>query len=118
MTRTATMVAAPSTKATPKRRKKTTDPTYTVIVTREKDGRYVVCAPALDYCGGYGDTLPEALQHAEEAIALWLDGQRRHGWPIPADNPKVTIDTTDVTDASVQRLTIRKDILACLDCRG
>jgi predicted RNase H-like HicB family nuclease len=95
-------------KAAPKRAKKVAPTVYTVVVTREKDGRYVVCAPALDYCGSYGDTLPEALRHAEEAIALYLEGGRELGWPNPPDDPHVCVDMTGQTEVSLYRLTIHE----------
>jgi predicted RNase H-like HicB family nuclease len=90
------------------RRKKTEGTVYTVIVTREKDGRYVVCAPALNFCGGYGDTLPEALQHAEEAIGLYLQAHRELAWPVPSDDPTICVDMTDQQEVTVYRLTIRE----------
>jgi antitoxin HicB len=109
MAETAAKTTKPAAKSAAKRPKKARPVVYTVVVTREKDGRYVVCAPALNDCGSYGDTLPEALQHAEVAIALYLDGQRRHGWPIPPDDPQVCIDMTGLKEVTVHRLTIREE---------
>jgi len=109
MAGTAAKTTKRAAKPAAKRTKQPSPTVYTVVVTREQDGRYVVCAPALNDCGSYGDSLPEALQHAEVAIALYLDGQRRHGWPIPADDPQVCIDMTGHNEASVLRLTIREE---------
>jgi predicted RNase H-like HicB family nuclease len=44
--------------------------TYTVAVLRESDGRYSVSVPALKGCHTWGDTLPEALSHAQGAKPL------------------------------------------------
>jgi predicted RNase H-like HicB family nuclease len=82
--------------------------TYTVVVKQEADGRYVAVAPALRDCGSFGDTLPEALQMAEEAISLYLEGLREHGWEVPPDNPFVTVDMSDGREAFVIALKIRE----------
>ena len=69
--------------------------TYTVVVTREEDGRYTAFAPALNECASFGDTLPDALQQVEEAIALFVETLRAHGWPVPEDDPHVTVDMSE-----------------------
>jgi predicted RNase H-like HicB family nuclease len=70
--------------------------TYTVVVNREEDGRYTAFAPALNDCASFGDTLPEALQMVEEAVSLYIATLRKHGWPVPPDDPQVTVDVTEV----------------------
>ena len=85
--------------------------TYTVVVMREPDGRYTASAPALNDCGSFGDTLPEALQMAEEAIAGYLESLREHGWEVPPDNPLVTVDMTECREAFIFPLTIRESAL-------
>jgi predicted RNase H-like HicB family nuclease len=79
-----------------------------VVVTREKDGRYSGCAPALDGCGSFGDTLPECLQMTEEAIRLCIDCRRELGWPVAPDDPRVEVDMSEYQEAFVYRLTIRE----------
>ena len=81
---------------------------YTVVVKRDPDGRYAAFAPALNSAGSFGDTLPEALQMAEEAIALYVETLRDKGWEIPPDNPHVEVDMTETMEASVYRLHIRE----------
>jgi antitoxin HicB len=108
MAKAAAMETAPLAKAPARRKKKTAQTVYTVVVTREKDGRYVVGAPALDYCGSYGDTLPEALRHAEEAIRLYIDSGRELGWPVPEDEEQVCVDMTGLTEAWLLRLVIHE----------
>ena len=56
---------------------------YTVVVLKERDGRYSVVAPALDGCATFGETLPEALRMAEEAILAYLDGLEALGRAAP-----------------------------------
>ena len=58
--------------------------TYTVVLTREPDGRYDVEVPALKGCHTFGDTLPEALQMAERAILLFTESLRDRGLPVPS----------------------------------
>ena len=36
--------------------------TYTVVVSREEDGRYSVVVPALNSLATFGDTMPQALR--------------------------------------------------------
>jgi len=81
--------------------------TYTVVVTREEDGRYTAVVPALRDCASFGDTLPEALQNVEEAISLYVETLRDHGWPIPEDTPAVSVDMSEAAEAFVYRLAVR-----------
>jgi predicted RNase H-like HicB family nuclease len=108
MAKAATMTTATRPQAAPKRQKKAAETVYTVVVMREKDGHYVGYAPALCNCGSMGDTLPEALRMTEEAIWLYLQTQRKHGWPIPPDDPRVCVDMSQIAEASLYRLTIRE----------
>ena len=57
---------------------------YTILVTPE-DGAYVVDVPALPGCYSIGDTLDEAIQNAQEAIALYLETLKSRGEPIPEE---------------------------------
>ena len=57
---------------------------YTIIVTPE-DGAYVVSVPTLPGCHSVGDTLAEAIQNAQEAIALYLETLMERGEPIPEE---------------------------------
>jgi predicted RNase H-like HicB family nuclease len=86
--------------------------TYTVVVVREPDGRYTASAPALNDVASFGDTLPEALLMAEEAISAYVDTLRRRGWPVPADNPEVTVDMSDTAEVFLYRLPIRERAVA------
>ena len=83
--------------------------TYSVIVLREKDGRYSVIVPALSGCATWGETLPEALHMAEEAILAYIDGMRELGKSAPPDVPVVAVDLGDATEASVYKLIVRAE---------
>jgi len=49
---------------------------FTVVLTPEPDGSaYNVTVPALPGCLTWGDTVEEALMHAREAIALYLEDE-------------------------------------------
>jgi len=56
---------------------------YTVVLLREAEGGYTVVVPALPGCFSEGDTVPEALDMAQEAIRCHLSSLRKHGEPIP-----------------------------------
>ncbi len=49
----------------------------------DEDGAYVVTVPDLPGCMTHGATYREAALMGEEAIALWLEGARHWGRPIP-----------------------------------
>ncbi len=82
--------------------------TYTVVLTREQDGRYSVFVPALDGCFTWGKTVPHALQMAEEAIQLYLEVLQEDGEPIPRDTRRVSFDMATATEALVYKLTVRE----------
>ena len=48
-----------------------------------EDDAFVIEAPELPGCMASGPTSPEALESAEEAIALWIEAAREDGLPIP-----------------------------------
>lgn len=59
---------------------------YTVILEREEDGSFHAFVPALRGCHTHGETEPEALANAEEAIFAYLESLKAHGDPIPAED--------------------------------
>lgn len=81
--------------------------TYTVVVLKEKDGRYSVSVPALKGCHTWGESLPDALRMVEEAILAYIEGERELGKPTPpADVPTFTGTLGDATEASVYRVSV------------
>ena len=68
---------------------------YTIIVTPE-DGAYIVDVPALPGCHTVGDTLPEAIQNAEEAIKLYVETLKERGESIPVETAHPQAIVVDV----------------------
>jgi predicted RNase H-like HicB family nuclease len=58
---------------------------YTVIFERETDGGYHAFCPALKGCHTQGDTIEEASQNIEEAIAVYIESLKADGEPIPVE---------------------------------
>ncbi|KPV46840.1 MULTISPECIES: type II toxin-antitoxin system HicB family antitoxin [Acidiplasma] len=59
---------------------------YTVIITRDEDGYYVVNVPALPGCFTQGKTKKEALENIKEAIIAYIESLKKHNEKIPRDN--------------------------------
>lgn len=60
---------------------------YTVIMTPDETGGYVVTCPALPGLVTGGDTLEEARAMAADAIRGYIESLQDDGEPIPTDNP-------------------------------
>lgn len=56
---------------------------YPAIFVRENDGGYSVSFPDIDGCFTCGDTLPEAMGMAADALGLMLYDWEEEGEPIP-----------------------------------
>ena len=82
--------------------------TYTVVVLKEKDGRYSLIVPALSGCATWAETLPEALRMAEEAILAHIDGLEELEKPVPPDVEIVTFELGEATEAAVYKVTIEE----------
>jgi antitoxin HicB len=68
---------------------------YTVLMTPDETGGYVVTCPALPGLVTEGDTLEEARAMAADAIRGYIESLQKDGEPIPTDNPiveKVTVE--------------------------
>ena len=48
-----------------------------------QDEAYVAEVPELPGCMAHGDTLQSALNHAQQAMDLWIDTARELGDPVP-----------------------------------
>lgn len=59
---------------------------FTVIMTPDETGGYVVTCPALPGLVTEGDTLEEAREMAAEAILCYLEGLQKAGEPLPDNN--------------------------------
>ena len=83
---------------------------YTVVVTRDpEDGCYVVTVPALNDCSTYGDSLPQVLSRAQEAILAYLEGLQSLGQEPPPDVDSVTVSLGEGPEASVYRVVVREE---------
>jgi predicted RNase H-like HicB family nuclease len=77
---------------------------YPAIFTKEETG-YSVSFPDIDGCFTCGDTLPEAVEMAEDALCLMLYDHEEDGEPIP--------DASDIKVIQAQRSEIVS--LVCCD---
>ena len=62
--------------------------TYTVVLLREEVGGFSVSVPALPGCHTQGETVPECLDMAREAIRGFIRSLQKHGEPVPKDVSK------------------------------
>jgi antitoxin HicB len=58
--------------------------TYSLSVEKHPDG-YLAYFPALEGCNTWGKTYEEAVAHAEEALALYLETLDELGKSIPEE---------------------------------
>jgi len=63
---------------------KTSTRTYTLSIEKHPDG-YLAYFPALGGCQTWGSTYEEAVAHAEEALAVYLETLVDHGDPLPEE---------------------------------
>lgn len=83
--------------------------TYTVVLLSEEAGGYSVVVPALPGCFTQGDTVPEALDHAREAICCYLGSLEQHGEPFPDDVETVAFDWCGSQEAYVYRVAMPQE---------
>ena len=60
-----------------------------IIYWDQADGIFVVEVPELAGCKAHGKTKREALENAEQAVALWLETARSQGREIPSPKGKL-----------------------------
>lgn len=67
---------------------------YTVVLTKEQDGRFSVSVPLLPGCFTWGHTREEAIAHAKEAVKLYVETCSQDGIPIPKEDapPSVIVE--------------------------
>ena len=65
---------------------------YTVVLTPDPDGGFVVSVPALPGCVTQGGTRDEALRNAREAIELYIEDCVAAGDPVPPGDEQEFID--------------------------
>jgi predicted RNase H-like HicB family nuclease len=80
---------------------------YTVLLVRDPEGGYVVRVPALRGCVTEGDSLPDALDNAREAILAYLGSLAKDGLRPPADTGEISL-YEDEDEAMIVRLTVEE----------
>jgi predicted RNase H-like HicB family nuclease len=55
---------------------------FTVVIERDKDGRFVAICPALQGCYTEGETEEEARQLIKDAVRLHVESRIARGEPI------------------------------------
>lgn len=68
---------------------------YTVVLTREEDGRFSASVPALPGCHTWGDSFDHAVEMAHEAIGLYLEELRANHQQAPSDEA-VVVTTIEI----------------------
>lgn len=62
---------------------------YSLILVPDEEGRISVSVPALPGCVSVGSSREEAIDHAREAIAGWLEAEAAAGRHPPWETPAV-----------------------------
>ena len=78
--------------------------TYTVILRREPEGNYTVIVPAVPGCLTSGETIPEALLMAREAIECHLGSLMQHGEPVPDEGPVLSFEPENMVEGFLFRV--------------
>ena len=68
---------------------------YPAVFRQESDGLYAVEFPDLEGCFTSGETLPEAIEMAEDALCLTLYDMEEDGETIPAPSSPKDIAVSD-----------------------
>lgn len=58
---------------------------YVLLIEPDADGGFTARFPALRGCGTQGDTFDQTLEHAREALALYVETLQEMGWSLPFD---------------------------------
>jgi predicted RNase H-like HicB family nuclease len=80
--------------------------TFTLVMVRERDGRYSVSVPALKGCHTWGNDLAHALHAAEEAIRGFANSMQKHGEALPADVEVFSGSLGEATEALVLKVAV------------
>ncbi len=62
--------------------------TYSIVVDPDASGGFTVTVPALPGCTTQGETLEECVDHAREAITLFLEDLSASGEAIPEETQR------------------------------
>ncbi len=68
------------------------NPRYEMIIWwSDEDAAFVVDVPELPGCMAHGSTRAEAIEHAEEAVALWIETATADGAKIPQPRGRLLV---------------------------
>lgn len=84
---------------------------YPAIFTKEENGQYSVVFKDLEGCYTCGNNMEQAIEMAEDALALVLYGYETEGKQIPAPSPRDSIKikpTEFINDIRCDTLEYRK----------
>jgi predicted RNase H-like HicB family nuclease len=79
---------------------------YTVVLMHEEVGGFSVSVPALPGCFTEGETVPECLDMAREAIRTFIRSMQKCGEAIPHDVNEFPFGLGEALDALVYRVTV------------
>jgi antitoxin HicB len=66
-----------------------------LLIPDPADGGYTVKVPTLPECITEGDTLDQALEHARDAIRLYLADLEAAGEPVPEEVVSLSLATVE-----------------------
>lgn len=69
---------------------------YTAIFEPAEEGGYVVTVPALPGCITEGDTFEAAVEMVKDAIKGYIESLKKHGEPIPKEEPSSFVGIIEV----------------------
>lgn len=58
---------------------------YRILLREEPEGGYTVTVPTLPGCVTYGESIPEAVAMAKEAIEGYVESLLAHGEEVPTE---------------------------------
>ncbi len=70
--------------------------TYSIVVDPDDKGGFTVTVPSLPGCITQGDTIEECLEHAEEAITVYVEELKASGRDIPNETQRPRVLTVTV----------------------
>ncbi len=79
-----------------------------MVLLREPEVGYSVSVPALKGCHTQGETVPEALEMAREAIVCHTTSLRRRGLPVPGDVHRVVFNWGDSAEALAYKVVVQE----------
>lgn len=82
---------------------------FQVCFEPEEEGGYHAYVPALPGCHSYGRTIEEAERNIKEAIALYIDGLKKHGLPLPSPQSAPFLKVVEVVVSAKRKQKVASD---------